>query len=144
VNNTTWRVVEGDNFGGDYPNEKFVNVPATHDRDKAQRRIPVEYHDDGRPKMPAVEQPGDYCGPVMGFTRDKPAVFFLKPNARDPGVPPIARSVHHVISPPHTFTEEPDGTLTIRASLGDMHDKSDGTRESDGWHGYLTKGEWHL
>lgn len=24
-----WRIVEGDNFGGDYPNEQFVNVPAT-------------------------------------------------------------------------------------------------------------------
>lgn len=24
-----WKIVEGDNFGGDHPNEKFVNVPAT-------------------------------------------------------------------------------------------------------------------
>ena len=25
-----WRIVEGDNFGGDYPNEKFVSIPATN------------------------------------------------------------------------------------------------------------------
>lgn len=30
-----WRIVEGDNFGGDYPNEKFVNLPATY-KHKAQ------------------------------------------------------------------------------------------------------------
>jgi len=23
----TWRIVESDNFGGDYPDEKFVNLP---------------------------------------------------------------------------------------------------------------------
>lgn len=104
------------------------------------RRIPVEFHENGLAKFPAVDQPGDYCGPIMGFTHDKPAVFFLKPNARDPDAPKYARSVHHVISPPHTFTEEPDGTLTIRDSIGDTH--GSGT-ESDGWHGFLTKGEWH-
>lgn len=28
-----WKVVEGDNFGGDYPNESFVNVaPTTYDK----------------------------------------------------------------------------------------------------------------
>ncbi len=88
---------------------------------------------------PIPEQPGDYCGPVMGYTADKPAVFFLKPNARDPGAHPRARSVQHVTSPPHVFTEEPDGTLTITASLGDTAGPGS---ESDGWHGYLTKGIW--
>jgi hypothetical protein len=86
---------------------------------------------------PLPEQPGDYLGPVMGFTGDVPCVMFLKPNARDPDAPKIARSVHHATSPPHTFTEEPDGTLTIRASLGDMHNGV-----SDDWHGFLTAGEW--
>jgi hypothetical protein len=100
------------------------------------RRIPVPA--DGHP---IVEQPGDYCGPVYGFTGELPAVFFLKPNARDPDAPPRARSVQHVCSPPHTFTEEPDGTLTITASIGDTAGPDSG---SDGWHGYLTKGEWHL
>ncbi len=76
-------------------------------------------------------------------------MFFLKPNARDAGVSPIARSIQHVTSPPHVFTEEEDGTLTITASLGDLHragkDESGAdVRESDGWHGYLTRGEWLL
>lgn len=30
-----FKVVEGDNFDGDYPNEKFVSVPATT-KEKAQ------------------------------------------------------------------------------------------------------------
>jgi len=97
------------------------------------RRLPVDGH------HPAPELPGDYCGPVMGFTGAKPAVFFLKPNARDPGVPPRARSVQHVVSPPHVFAEEADGTLTIRNSISDMAGPGSVT---DGWHGYLTKGEW--
>ncbi len=105
------------------------------------RRIPVEFDADGKAKFPAIEEAGDYCGPMMGFTHDKPAVFFLKPNSRDPDAPKRARSVQHVISPPHTFTEEPDGTLTIRASLGDTNGPGS---ESDGWHGFLTKGDWHL
>jgi hypothetical protein len=102
------------------------------------RRIPVEYRENGIAKFPALELPGDYSGPVMGFTADVPAVFFLKPNARDADAPKRARSVQHVISPPHVFAENPDGTLTITASIGDMAKGS----ESDGWHGYLTAGEW--
>lgn len=100
------------------------------------RRIKIEF-DDGKAQFPFIEQPGDYAGPVMGFSGPVPAVFFLKPNARDPQAPKCARAIQHVVSPPHVFTEEPDGTLTITASLGDMHGA-----ESDGWHGYLTKGEW--
>lgn len=30
-----WKIVEGDNFCGDYPNEKFVNLPPTS-KEKAQ------------------------------------------------------------------------------------------------------------
>lgn len=100
------------------------------------RRIPVSVIN-----FPSVEQPGDYCGPIHGYTEDLPAVFFLKPNARDTNAPARARTVQHVTSPPHTFTEESDGTLTITASIGD-HAGPDS--ESDGWHGYLTKGEWKL
>lgn len=100
------------------------------------RRLPVVNGDVTWP-----EQPGDYCGPVMGYSADKPAVFFLKPNARDPGAPPRARSVQHVISPPHVFTEEPNGHLTIRASIGDHAGPGS---DSDGWHGYLTAGVWSL
>lgn len=99
------------------------------------RRLPVV---DGKPTWPT--EPGDYCGPVMGWTGDVPAVFFLKPNARDPDVPPGRRSVQHVTSPPHTFRECPDGSLEIRASIsnrvvGDTTGASD-----DGWHGYLDEG----
>lgn len=87
-----------------------------------------------------IEQPGDYFGPTMGYTGDLPAVFFLKPNARDDGVPPHARSIQHVCSPPHTFRECGDGSLEIRASIsnlcrGDVNGNSD-----DGWHGYLDEG----
>jgi hypothetical protein len=86
------------------------------------------------------KEPGDYMGPIKGYSGDSPAVFFLKPNARDPGVPPIARSVQHVVSPPHKFRECPDGSLEIRESIGDAHPP---TGESDGWHGYLDEGhEW--
>jgi len=98
------------------------------------RRIPVVPG-----QHPCPEQPGDYCGPVLGWTGDKPCVFFLKPNARDADAPKRARSVQHVVSPPHTFTEEEDGSLTIRNSIGDMAGPGS---ESDGWHGYLTKGIW--
>ncbi len=103
------------------------------------RRIPITYGPDGRAQFPALEEAGDYCGPLIGFTHDKPAVFFLKPNSRDPDAHKRARSVQHVISPPHVFTENPDGTLTITASIGDTNGSGS---ESDGWHGYLTAGEW--
>lgn len=83
-------------------------------------------------------QPGDYMGPVMGYTGEKPAVFFLKPNARDADSPRVARSIQHVVSPPHTFRECADGSLEIRNSLGADHGGV-----SDGWHGYLDEGhQW--
>jgi hypothetical protein len=94
------------------------------------RRLPVV---DGAPTWPT--EPGDYCGPVLGYTGDVPAVFFLKPNARDPGADYYYRAIQHVVSPPHTFRECPDGSLEIRDSLGDAHDGW-----SDGWHGYLDEG----
>lgn len=96
------------------------------------RRLPVV---DGKLTMP--ELPGDYCGPVMGYTGDLPAVFFLKPNARESDAPPRARSVQHVTAPPHTFRECPDGSLEIRASISDL---ARGGSESDGWHGFLNEG----
>jgi hypothetical protein len=83
-----------------------------------------------------IERPGDYFGPATEHT-EIPAVFFLKPNARDEGVPPRARSVQHVCSPPHVFRECPDGSLEIRQSIGDTAGAS---TESDGWHGFLDEG----
>lgn len=85
-------------------------------------------------------EPGDYIGPVRGYTGDKPAVFFLLPDARDEGARPWERGIGHVTSPPHTFHEEADGSLTIRASILSVG-VEDGQRV-DGWHGYLTAGEW--
>lgn len=102
------------------------------------RRIKIEF-EDGKAKFPFLELPGDYAGPVIGFTGSVPAVYFLKPNARDKGAPSRAKSIQHVVSPPHVFTEEPDGTLTITASISDLAGPGS---ESDGYHCYLTKGEW--
>lgn len=109
------------------------------------RRLPVvtvvdeERYGDSEPhqQMTMPTEPGDYCGPIIGFTGPLPAVFFLKPNARDPDAPPRARSLQHVVSPPHTFRECPDGSLEIRASISD---KARDSNESDGWHGYLDEG----
>ena len=85
-------------------------------------------------------EPGDYMGPIEHD--GKVCVFFLKPNARDPGAPSIARAIHHAVSPPHRFRECPDGSLEIRESLGDRHEEVDGEK-SDGWHGYLDEvHEW--
>jgi hypothetical protein len=84
-----------------------------------------------------IERPGDYFGPARGWTGDLEACFFLKPNARDDGAPARARSIQHVCFPPHTYRECEDGSLEIRASIGDT--AGSGT-ESDGWHGYLDEG----
>ncbi len=90
-------------------------------------------YDTGDPD-PAIncQKAGDYCGPVP--VGDKTAVFYLLPVARDEGVHPEARSVRHVVSPPHKFFEEPNGTLTIRNSIG----------AQPHWHGFLTEGRWEL
>lgn len=87
-----------------------------------------------------IEQPGDYFGPVTGYTGDLPAVFFLKPNARDENVPARARSIQHVCSPPHTFRECSDGSLEIRASISNLLRGDTDGRSDDGWHGYLDEG----
>lgn len=88
-----------------------------------------------------IGRPGDYWyDPAGALTGGTPAVFFLKPNARDPDAPIPARSVQHVISPPHTFRECPDGSVEIRPSISNML-RGDSTGQSDdGWHGYLDQG----
>jgi hypothetical protein len=87
-----------------------------------------------------VERPGDYFGPSVGYTGSLPAVFFLKPNARDEGVPPRSCSLQHVVSPPHTFRECPDGSLEIRASISNLVRDDHTGQSDDGWHGYLDEG----
>ena len=103
------------------------------------RRMPVT--DPTADPLHVLQQPGDYYGPVVGFNGPSPAVFFLLPTATptDPkwgGAP--QDGLHAVCSPPHVFTEEPDGTLTIRESIGA------GPNGSYYWHGYLTAGRWEL
>ena len=98
------------------------------------RRIPIT-----DPKLDPyflVTEAGDYYGPVKGWTGDNPAVWFLLPIARDANIHGSARALHHVQSPPHTFTEESDGSLTIRASI------AAGGIKNLYWHGFLTKGVW--
>ena len=75
---------------------------------------------------------GDYCGPAR--TKDGTVrVYYLLPIARDEGRPVGAGSLHFVECPPHRVIEEPDGSLTIRESIGNPH-----------WHGFLTEGRWEL
>lgn len=81
-------------------------------------------------------EPGDYCGPVKHPDDDALSVYFLLPIAHDEHVPPGARAVHRVASPPHRFRECPDGSLEIRESIG-------AGPSPYYWHGYLDEGhEW--
>lgn len=88
--------------------------------DYPARRVSVDMHD---PDSLAI---GDYCGPIVGFTGDKPAVFYRLPPRGELG---------HVCSPPHTFRECPDGSLEIRNSIGHAR-----TQHGYQWHGWLDEG----
>lgn len=91
----------------------------------------------GQPTVPWERlEPGDYCGPVIEPGRP-PAVWMLLPNARDEGVPGWERGIRHIESPPHGFTEEPDGTLTVEGSILAV-----GPGGLNGWHGFLERGFW--
>ena len=78
-------------------------------------KLPIEHHQ---------FMPGDYCGPLMGYTGEKPAVFFRNP----------VGWFCHVTSPPHTFRECEDGSLEIRNSI--LSTRGNG----ETWHGYLDQG----
>jgi hypothetical protein len=77
-------------------------------------------------------EPGDYYGPVSGYTGDKASVFFRLPRVIEGD-----RGLRHVASPPHVFRECPDGSLEIRESIGALGDH--GT-QGYLWHGYLDEG----
>lgn len=102
------------------------------------RRVPVvegKYYPEG-----LLVKAGDYYGPVSdpSYYSGKPSVWFKLPIADDDGVPESAIGPRLVCSPPHVFTEEHDGTLTIRESI-----LAKGWQgEPDVWHGYLTNGKW--
>lgn len=76
-----------------------------------------------------IDRPGDYCGPVRGFTGALLSVFYRLPNVADDS-PEDHRRVHHVTSPPHVFRECADGSLEIRNSIGAF----------PYWHGWLDEG----
>ena len=102
------------------------------------KRVPVV---DGQYYPQDMLHAGDYYGPVSDPTcyGGRPSVWFKLPIADDENAPESARGPRLVCSPPHVFTEEPDGTLTIRESI-----LAKGWQgEPDLWHGYLTRGEWH-
>jgi hypothetical protein len=101
------------------------------------RRFPVETDEAGTHIFPELTQPGDYCGPLTGFTGDRPAMFFRLPIPLEQNVPRHHRAMNHIEFPPHGMVEEADGTVTITGSIGSM--KQDGTFL---WHGYLEKGSW--
>jgi hypothetical protein len=73
-------------------------------------------------------QPGDYCGPIMGYTGSVPMVMYRLPNG----------SIGHVCSPPHTFRECSDGSLEIRNSI--LHHFTDDAGNDTSWHGFLDEG----
>lgn len=107
---------------------------------KGRRLEPGTDPETGQPTIPLeAMQPGDYCGPMTGHGHpgDRPAVFFMLPTDGDPSRPLWERGLRRVESPPHEFSEEPDGTLTIRASILAV-----GPGGAHGWHGYLTRGVW--
>lgn len=86
-----------------------------------------------------IERPGDYCGPVRGYTGDKEACFFRLPI--DGGdMEPGSRSLHHVTFPPHTYRECEDGSLEIRASIGARRGNGEDPAGRYIWHGYLDEG----
>jgi hypothetical protein len=97
-------------------------MAATH----PARRIPVPESGDINDVIFRME-PGDYCGPIEGYSGDKPAVFFRLPEL---GSDDPVGGIRHVVSPPHVFTEQPDGSLEIRESI----------LAENGWHGYLDAG----
>lgn len=66
MNITRYKIVETDNFGGDYPDEKFVNVPATT-KEKAQK---IAY---------AINEAFDQGGMQARFWEVKPEDYKLQP-----------------------------------------------------------------
>lgn len=82
-----------------------------------------------------IERPGDYCGPIKGYTGDKEACFYILPTC--PASEEHGRHLSHIAFPPHTYRECPDGSLEIRNSI--LHHESIRC-PGDGWHGYLDEG----
>lgn len=93
------------------------------------------------PTFDDVEQAGDYSGPHSISTEfgEQLVVWFLLPVHRgdkfNHAVP--GNGMHAVYEPPHSFHEQSDGSLEIRASIGC------GEKPDYYWHGYLDAGnQW--
>jgi hypothetical protein len=85
-----------------------------------------------------LEMAGDYTGPdtVVYPDGERKRVLFLLPihNGKDWGDHPDEGSgIHGVTEPPWVFTEQDDGSLEIRASIGCGP-------QPYYWHGYLDAG----
>jgi hypothetical protein len=99
------------------------------------RRVPVPESGDINEVFPL--EPGDYVGPYRGYTGDRACVMFVLPSGDLPADGRGAHDSHrHVTSPPHVFTEQPDGSLQIRESILTLEKGPDGLP----WHGYLDAG----
>lgn len=95
------------------------------------------HHVNGNDPYHELTQPGDYCGPIRGYTGDLPAVFFIipEPIVFDGETDEEAfKQLAHVCQPPHVFRECPDGSLEIRESILCTW-RWKGQEKS--WHGYL-------
>ena len=92
------------------------------------RRVPVPEDRDAISDTLLALEPGDYCGPIEGYTADRPSVFFRLPVPTEHG----SSGLRHVCSPPHTFRECADGSLEIRESILAV--------DEGHWHGYLDEG----
>lgn len=98
--------------------------------------VPEQGEEDEEPQeaWTALEQPGDYCGPVDAGD-GKPRVYFLLPLDRHGRGDPKWSGVHSVTSPPHGFREADDGSLEIEGSI-----KTFLKNRKVGWHGHLDEG----
>jgi len=101
-------------------------------------------HVEGSDPYHELTQLGDYTGPIMGYTGDRLAVFFLIPQPwpwdDDEKLPASSISFHalaHVVEPPHVFRECGDGSLEIRESILITRRWKGEERQ---WHGYLDEG----
>ena len=101
------------------------------------RRIPA---DNGRlppgyVTTPGNWQPGDYCGPLLGYTGDRPCVMYRLPDG----------AFGHVTSPPHSFRECADGSLEIRPSILHLASTDADPDPPVAFHGSLDEGHhWRV
>jgi hypothetical protein len=92
------------------------------------------------PTFDDIENAGDYSGPhpLQKGECEVKVIWFLLPihKGRDKfDRPDEGSGIHGVYDPPWTFTECPDGSVEIRASIG-----CGASDKGYYWHGYLDSG----